>query len=308
MMKMTMTKWEDFSSLKKFLCDRGDKFEMVSVGMTEKIIHKGDIYTYVDLSETAGRGFHVSKLLRRDVDEWLLDDKNRQSVQKHNEPFREQMFNIGAIEKAINYPSVAIDINDCYWNTAYKLGYITKKTHISGRRKKQWKTGRNASIGSLIKTETIVPYENGKPDYNKRKSNYASKEHRYVRNHIIGHVHDMFFRLYEQLGPKFYMFLVDCIYTSYDNQKYIEKYFEREGYKVKSKPIDFLYVDRTDRYIWWHDYNYEEEDDAGNIIKNGKDTYCIYGHNQMLDGIEPIKNEPRKVSIENAIKWESKNQ
>lgn len=284
MNKIAVHRLSDMKEIRNSLIRKGVDFKRQISGSIERIIHENDVYTFLDLKESKGKGFHISKMVRKDIDTWLQSEENKKEIYKWKTPGKEQFYNLEAIESSIGQPSLAIDINDCYWDTLYRLGYIRWETYIAGRRKKEWKTGRNASVGGLIKTETTFTYINGKPHRDKKNVIRTPIEYHHIRNHVITHVYNMFYRLYEEIGDKFYMFLTDCVYTSHDQKKRVDNFFKEAGYKTKSKPIDFIKVDRENRRIWWHDYQYHKEKDAaGKLIITGADTYCFYGQHQLIN-------------------------
>jgi hypothetical protein len=272
-----------FKYIKDFLCARGDYFEYTSCGSINTIIHNGKEYIGVDVKEMAGKGYHLSQVLQRDIDLWVAS--NRATLTPNNTEHLEQMFNLSAIEKSVGKIGVAIDLDDCYWNTTHRLGYIRYKTFIAGLRKKQWKTGRNAAIGALAKRKYVVPFFMGKPQFQNRKEPIDSPdEYRWIRNDIIGSIYNLFYGLYELIGDEFYMFLTDCVFTSYEARPIVEKYFADHGYKFKSKPIEFLRVDRMKRKISWHDFTGTKKDSKDNVLQTGVDRYYMFSMKQVVDG------------------------
>jgi hypothetical protein len=151
-----------FLANKEYLCNIKADFDYISSGSVNRIIYNDREFLWVDVSTSSGRGHHLNKLFMKDIDNYIL--KNDGKVAHWDNNYREQMFNISAIEKNLNKQLIMIDINDCYWRTAYLLGYITESTYIKGRKRKEWKIGRNACIGSLCKTTITQGYTDGKID------------------------------------------------------------------------------------------------------------------------------------------------
>lgn len=283
-----------YKSIEKYLSDTGAKYRVRIKGSTETLYYKNHVYRYVNVSEHKDQGHHISRMVQRDIDKWL--EKNGDHLPRYQDDYLEQMFNISSIEKATGIPSVAVDINDCYWDTIFMLGYITKRTWIAGKRKKSWKRGRNASIGALASPEYIKDYDKGKPVLGKRKKKYvpAKPEYQYIRNHVIGTVYRLFYGLYQQLGTNFYMFLTDCVFTDYSKLKDVEKYLRDNGYKFKHKTIEFTKVDRKIKKVsWWDPDN----------TKN-KNKYYLYADTQVVsDGL--IEGHLPAETIDNWLKIKS---
>ena len=279
MNKVIMTNRKSFLANKDFLVNSGADFDYEVSGSVNKIIYNGKEFIYLDLSSSGGRGHHLNKMFMKDVNDYL--EKNKDTMPLWDNNYKEQMFNLNAIEKHLKEPLVMIDINDCYWRTAFLLGYITEKTYIKGKKRKDWKIGRNACIGSLIKTRTIQGYMNGKLDLTKRRIIRTPVEYHYIRNHIIGNVYRMFNTLYEQMGDSFCMFLTDCLVTTNDKKRKVEQFFIDNGYRVKSKPIEFTAIDRKNKRIDWYDFN-ANRGDTKNPTARGVNRYYMYSNTQVV--------------------------
>ena len=159
---------------------------------------------------------------------------------------------------------------------------------VSFGKKKEWKEGRNACIGSLLKVKRFTPYvpsANGKSmaDHKARPAPLRNPiEYEYIRNHIIGYVYEIFYRLSQELGDHFYMFLTDCVFTDYESKDKAEKYFSSFGYKTKSKPVEFTALDKTQKMIFWHDF--EDAKKSASEDKMKGDKYMYYATRMLIDG------------------------
>lgn len=261
---------------KAYLLQSKMDFKIASCGNAESLIYDGKEFLYIDKDTVNGNGHHLTRMFLKDLDAWL--EVNAESMPKWDKNYKEQMFNINAIEKHIGEPLVMVDINDCYWRTAYLLGYITEQTYIKGLRKKEWKIGRNACIGGLAKVRVELDYVAGK--LKNRKVIRPKEEYQFVRNHIIGHIHSIFNKLFSQMGNAFFMFLTDCLVTTYGNLKYVEEELRNCGYKVKHKPIEFTKVDRANKWVMWVDWTAGGKTFEGVDISVSK--YYIYAEHQVV--------------------------
>ena len=263
-----------FVSLKDFLERRGDDFIYTSEGSINSIIHGGVEWVCVDVKESGGQGHHLNRIWKKDLNAWL--EEYGADMPRYNNDYKEQFFQLGAIERSIGEVNVLIDIDNCYWRTSFLLGYITQETYIKGLKKKEWKVGRNACVGSCVKSKVRVPYVKGKRDLSRRERILAPIEYHYVRNHIIGHIYRLFYQLFEELGENFYMFLTDCVVTNYKNKARVEQFFTKHGYETKSKPVEFLRIVRPTKQVFWYDFTSNDG--------KGKEKYYIYANNQLVDG------------------------
>ena len=244
-----------YDEIKGFLAERGNEYDITVSGTTEKMHYNGRLYIPFDREAMLGNGYHLCNLVKRDVEHWL--DKNGTGmVRRERESYKEQLFNIDAIQKNVGNLGISIDINDCYWQTAFNKEYITQKTYDKGRENPKWKVGRNASIGSLAKAEMVTTYigkEIARDSFGKLKRRivYRHENFQYIRHDIIGFVYDMFVELSKLLGNDYYMFLTDCIFTSIEKKAMVEEFFKSYGYTCKSKIFEFTHIDINEKVIQW---------------------------------------------------------
>lgn len=274
---------DKFNEIQEYLVTHKKNFVLVNSGSTKKIIYGRYTYSCVDTDKIAGSGFHLSPMVKKEIDAYILAHQGEQIG--NNKPYKEQLFNLKGLQANIGRVGFAIDINDCYWRTLYKLGYISQKLYLYGLRKKEWKMGRNATIGGLIKQEITMPYVNGKENRIDRVKTPINKDYYAIRNHVISHVYDMFMELYKLIGDDFCMFLTDCIFTVPNRYKIIKSFFDSKGYKVKVKEVEFVKLDDDTNTIHW----YEASEKGKPIKKRGEIVdyrtgmkYYQFSDNQVL--------------------------
>lgn len=278
--KIVRIEKDRYKAVRDYLVSGRRTFYERHCGSSKSILYEGKEFMYVDYEKNKGSGHHLSKMVLGDVRRWVCAN-GIEKINYDGFPYVEQMFNLNSIERVIGEPIVAIDINDCYWVTAYKLGYISYRTYISGRRKKEWKVGRNASIGRLCSVEVIDAYIKGSLDKSLRQCIRQPEEFIAIRNSIVSHVFKNFYRLYKEIGDVFYMFLTDCVFTEYNKFKYVKKFFNDAGYDVKAKAVEFIRLDRDLNTIHWFDF------EAG--FKDGKDRrskYYTYTDSQLVESVK----------------------
>jgi len=218
-------------------------------------------YCYFD--GDAGKGFHICNLVRKDVEVWIKKNPSF-DYEKYKLPnYKEQYFNIDYIEKNVGKEMIGMDVNGCYFNTISKLGYITEKTYeLAHKKDKEWKDGRNASVGSLGK-EQIFKFNNPEQIKGKKTKpiSISDSKKKAIRHHIIGTVWEMFHELMtEVLKGEFYMFLTDCVYVDPKNIEVVQKFFEQKGYTCKNKTYKLTKLDKEHKRIWWWDYVKKKND------------------------------------------------
>ena len=266
-MKITAIKdCDTFYYLRQYLIESQQDFKSIRSGSTERIIHKDRVYLLTNISGNAGNGFHLSQLVKKDGDTWL--QTNTPAVCGQN--YKTQLFSPVNIRSVIGVPTASFDINSCYWKTAHRLGYITERTYVMGRRKKEWKIGRNASIGSLASTKVMIPFVKGRAKLGMRELIEPKEEYKWIRNHIISYVYRMFLELIELLGTDFYMFLTDCVFFNTNRINDVREFFDKYEYTVKSNSVEFTELDLDNRIIHWLS------------LKKNQHKYYTYSPHQLI--------------------------
>lgn len=216
----------------------------------------GKVYAYGDHKKDKGKGFHICKTVKKDIEKWIRSNPDFNYNEYEKPDYKEQLFNLELIKKNIGSPVVGVDITNCYFQTAYNLGYISEKVYKMGNRKpKEWKEGRNASIGSLAKTEINIVYAKGTK---KTKKLFSNPKKKAIRNHIISEIYKMFTELIQNvLHEDYYMYLTDCIYVDVKHLKTVQDFYTSKGYASKYKQFALRYFDAEKKYIIWWDYKKE---------------------------------------------------
>lgn len=281
---------KDYIDLMDQLAECGADYEKEVYGTTKIIRWKDREWTCIDASRKGGKGYHLCNVIKQDVLKWLEENKDKLDPEFMN--YKEQMVNFDGLRKYKDRPIVAIDVNGCYWKTAYNLGFISKDTYIMGNRTPKWKEGRNASIGSLAKTKYVYKYKDGrKVDKRVVKS---PRELQWVRNKIIGHVYNMFYELFLEIGDSFLMYLTDCVYVPADKAKYARKHFTQYDYRAKMKTIKITNVDEKNGVVEWEEYSEGKGGEA-----KIKEKYYIFSDRQKISE-QQFKEKYRMERVNNS--------
>lgn len=278
MIKSEIRTKERFLYIKQRLIDTKQSFEYHSSGSINIIKTTEREWKFINSKTNAGHGHHLSRMVKKDINLWLLSNE----IAPNKRDYKEQLFNLANIERVVGKSVVMIDINDCYWTTIKNLGYITENTFNNGLKKKEWKLGRNASIGSLAKVSQVTLYKNGVLKKNKGELVQSKKEYQYIRNHIISSVYKVFQELNKLLGNDFFMFLTDCVVTTIHKRELVEKFLAGRGYQSKYKTIEFTPLDSVNKRVNWFDYSSVRRDINGTEIGRGKDKYYNYADHQLI--------------------------
>jgi len=263
------------------LQDNKTNFQVVSSGLTRKIIfnQKEDkskrLYFGHQKSDILP-GVHMVNAVRRNIDKYIESGKPIPKLE-----FRPKLvlYNFMEIEKAINKNprdlTNAIDINACYFKTAYNLGFINEDLYKKGwEKRKENKLGLLASIGSLNKHETIETYKSGKLKTTDTNWEYKNKYSPFYWA-IINKVAEVMMEIAHALGENFYMWLTDCVYVDRDKKKIATDILDKYGYDYKSFYIEF--TDLRGRQLNWYDFKANEEKYINhNILLNYTKNYTPF--------------------------------
>ena len=214
--------------------------------------------------------------VRRNIDNYIESGK---PIPKLEYRPKLVLYNFMEIEKAINKNprdlTNAIDINACYFKTAYNLGFINEDLYIKGwEKRKENKLGLLASIGSLNKHETIETYKNGKLRTTDTNWEYKNKYSPFYWA-IINKVAEVMMEIAHALGENFYMWLTDCVYVDRDKKKIATDILDKYGYDYKSFYIEF--TDLRGRQLNWYDFKANEEKYINhNILLNYTKNYTPF--------------------------------
>ena len=256
-------------------------FQVVSSGLTRKIIfnQKEDkskrLYFGHQKSDILP-GVHMVNAVRRNIDKYIESGK---PIPKLEYRPKLVLYNFMEIEKAINKNprdlTNAIDINACYFKTAYNLGFINEDLYKKGwEKRKENKLGLLASIGSLNKHETIETYKSGKLKTTDTNWEYKNKYSPFYWA-IINKVAEVMMEIAHALGENFYMWLTDCVYVDRDKKKIATDILDKYGYDYKSFYIEF--TDLRGRQLNWYDFKANEEKYINhNILLNYTKNYTPF--------------------------------
>tara|TARA_R110000824_G_scaffold376372_3_gene567500 strand:- start:153 stop:1049 length:897 start_codon:yes stop_codon:yes gene_type:complete len=261
------------------LVDKKVSFNVISSGLTRKILlpikddtpHKRLYFGHK--KDDILPGVHMVNAVRRNVDSYI--EAGGETPKIIYKP-KLILYNFMQIEKALMKDPVdltfAIDINACFFRTAFNLGYITEELYNKGwEKRKKNKLGLLASIGSLNKHETIQEYKNGK--LKKQYLNWEYKN-RYSGFYwsVINYVAKVMMEIATALDEKFYMWLTDCIYIDKKYKHIVEEILDKHGYDYKDFYIEF--EDLTPKEVKWFDFKSNQKKYINhNILLNYQKGY-----------------------------------
>lgn len=256
-LKYDMSKFLDyFERFKRsgfeFILEQDASIKSIKWGDDNEIVFR-DYDSLVKKEKDAG--FHISRMVKADV--LKFNESNPNYGNGHSVIISDiypeiSKANMVGLKKNEGNMIYSVDINDCYWDTAKKLGFISDLTYYKALQKKAWKTGRNASIGSLGKNLVVSKYVNGE-----LVSSEIDKESRklsIIRDNVVSYVHESFLTLLKQLGDDWLMYFTDCVYVPYNKILEVQEYFKALGYQSKVSTYDLDSVNEKTGLVNWFDF------------------------------------------------------
>lgn len=228
----------------------------VSNDGSSSMVEWGDTkWRFVDYGNVQGKGFHICKYVRDDAKKFI-DKINSGELPKldkvENCDLEIQKGNMAGLLKHRGNQIYCVDVNDCYWDTLYKMGVTTSDTYLRGLKNKDWKTGRNASVGALSKITVVTEYLNGVRG--KSEVIDADENMALIRSNVVYRVHNMFLSLLRTMGDDWIMYFTDCVYVPLNKVGVVMDYFKALGYGTKMSTYELDTVDEKTGKVLWHDY------------------------------------------------------
>lgn len=236
-----------------------ESFKMINNGSSIVIECRGITWRFIDYGGVTGRGYHLSKFVHDDAKTFLENNPTISKVKSENGDIltdnvdlEVQKANRNGIKKYLGEQIYCVDVNNCYWDTAYKMGFITQTTYLRGLKKKEWKIGRNASIGSLSKVVVETNFINGIRD----ESTIIKPEVdlSIIRDKIVSEVHFSFLEILKKLENDWIMYFTDCIYIPLSRVEEVRAYFKDIGYETKVETYQLDKFNEETLKVNWYDY------------------------------------------------------
>jgi len=267
----------------------GESFTTTSSGLTRKIVYANG--TQLRFFGSDGKrsiidGAFLVPMVQREIDEYIFE----KGVPKFSKIDDVQQFNLQKIseyvDKKSKKPVWGIDINACYWTTAYNLGYISERLYKRGISSVA-KQGLLVSIGALNKLPVVRSYENGAL-ISKSYDEVTYMKYAPFYWNIIQTTHDLMMESFSLMRDDWYMFLTDCLFVDYSSVKVAKKFIEKMGYGYKTHQIEFTHADPL--RISWFDW---KANCMKGIYSSNRDIHTSYSVWLINKGMQ---NTPLKAN------------
>ncbi len=224
-------------------------------------------------------GAHLSKLVRKDVEQLVV---YKQSDPYYGEDPTSVYASPQNLNASIGEYVLQIDIRNCYWKTAYEQGIITKKTYLMGLRKKEWKVGRNAAIGSLDKKKVVTWYEKGKEVDSERY--VMHRNYRYARQKVLHRVDKIAKDVINNVcvGGEFLMFITDCFFIKKSAAQKVRDYLAENGYDYSEATVFLTYHFPQKKMVVWDKIESGTAVAGKKTLKRERDKFIHYTNKAMV--------------------------
>lgn len=259
----------------KTCMNNGESFTTISSGLSRKIVFENGMklrYFGTAKNNQLIDGAFLVQMVQREIDIYI-DEKG---IPKFNKVPDVQQFNIEKIRQNIKSDKplavIGIDINACYWNVAFKLGYISEKLYERGLKMGK-KQGLLISIGCLNKLPIIKRYEHGVLIEKTHDYAFHAKYSPFYWN-IIEHTYDLMMDSFEVFNENWYMFLTDCIFVDYKKKNEVQQYLIDKGFAFKTHQIQFKSFEKGK--LEWFDFKDQNDKSMYAMNRDVKITHPIW--------------------------------
>ncbi len=258
-------------------------FQVERSGSFVSIKYEKGTVKYVDRTFGGIKGAHLSNMVRRDVKK-QIEVVPPEAIHHLNSPPTVYVNPIEA-DKVVGDYCYHVDIKNCYWETAFKLGIITKRTYLSGLRERKWKMGRNAAIGSLDKKTIVEYYEKGHLINTERM--HMPPNCRWARLMVINKVDEIAQNgIRKVLKDRFVMFLTDCFIVKASGIVDICQYLKECGYEYTTSTVLIKEHNQVRKKVYWDKIDTLRDKKKGSRkilrIYNDSDKFIHYNNKSTI--------------------------
>jgi len=223
------------------------------------------------------KGIHLINMFERNIWEqvrlkkYKLEDgyaKARYKIDKHFSVFN-NLENISLLN--VGDKIYEVDVDACYWSTAYILKMIDKKLYDYGFQHKEWKTGRLIAVGNMFSKIRLKEINYGVPTEYMKNAEYCTvyKTLRPLWTRIVDEVMKVGIAIEKEVSDDFLFFFTDALFVT--TKKSMDKIIEMAteyGYKVKVKEHIVKEIN-TDGQLY---LNWKKDAKVGSYFSKYKDV------------------------------------
>lgn len=201
-------------------------------------------------------GLELVTMVRRELRKRIEEGNNAPRFKVGTKVVR---FHIENMTSAMNDGAeiAEVDLNACYWTTAYHLGFLSEELYAKGwQKRKSAKIGLLAAIGSLNKKTYTEDFEFGSSKGVVRDSKDDMFRPYYWA--VINRVEEVMYKAINAV-PKhhFMMWLTDCIYIRKESTPIIIDLFKELGYEYTTGISHISKIERNK--VFWVNHDTGEE-------------------------------------------------
>lgn len=243
---------ERFKEQLPTISEKSKDFTIVISGMSRKVLlNNGSVLRYFGTNKENCKidGAFMVQMVHREIDAYI----KKNGIPPFEVVRDVQNFNLKKIQSLAGkkVPIMGIDINACYWNVAYRLGYISKALYERGVNSVS-KQGLLIAIGCLAKRPLHKVFKDGKlVNTFFDDATYLTYSPFYWN--IIRYTYEMMIESYKLIGQESWcMWLTDCVFVELEKMKVAQKFINDCGFQHKNHLIEYTSYDGL--RCEWHDF------------------------------------------------------
>lgn len=267
----------------------GDDIRVLTEQKKNFMVERSGSFTYLHFDNTRLQygpdnhggvtGAHLSKMVRSDV-ESLVEFKQTDEYYTFDPP--SVYVNQENLNRATGEYAYQIDMRNCYWKTAFDIPIISKQTYLKGLRKKEWKVGRNAAIGSLDKKTIITYYREGVEVDSERY--LMHRNCRYARQLVLRKIDEIAMGVINNIcAPgEFLMFITDCFFIKSNAVEKVRDYLSSNGYDYSEATIFLTHHFPQKKMIVWDKIESGVNEQGKKTLERVRDKFIHYTNKSII--------------------------
>lgn len=218
-------------------------FLLTKTTYSRKITDEDSVVVFNDRGMDDNKTLHLLNRVRSDAKNWRFE--NGKLVNQHIDFFK--LFNNPRRSKVM----CKIDVNSAYWTYAIQKGIVSQETddlyreYFKGVDSKTAKQARLKALGSLATKKLLIPYVNGKPDYDNEQINV--QETRDIYMSICAGIDNLMKDAQKKIEGCYYYYW-DCVFVESSFSRESVDFFLEKGYDVTTDETKIEVVKVKDNY------------------------------------------------------------
>lgn len=236
--------------VKRYISKRNN-FVLIK-GKSKVIIKTNDVtlhyLDFINQENISPEYMYMFNIVAKEIEQYIAKNFNTEKgIEQIVAKNTGYLNNYKLIKKNLNKTLPLIDVNHCYWQVAYKLGYITKETYRRFKKPK-YKLMRNMSLASITSPKISEVYILGSMIATFKENKRYEK---LIYDNIRSYTFNLFEELFEFIGGKknnVLKYRIDgAVLVNDDVLKKAKMFFEEKGIEYKISTVRLPDINKVEK-------------------------------------------------------------